>query len=79
MINPLFEKLLILWEVNNIAEIKKIKQNYFEFINIYKTKKFLNWKDIIKKYPKLEWVQIWEKLEMLNDEIMIGIKNEKKL
>ena len=78
MNNPLFEKLLIIWEINSIdknslkyKKINEIKNIYSEFKKIIKTKIFLTGEDIMRKYPELEWRKIWEKLEMLNDEIMV--------
>ena len=77
MINSLFDKLLIIWEVDNAwripvktNEIKEIKKMYKNFKELLKTKKFLTWKDIIKKYPDLKWRQIWERLKMYNDQIL---------
>ena len=78
MIHPLFEKLLIIWEVENIdknsvkyEKINEIKNIYSEFKKTLKTKIFLTGEDIMRKYPELKWRKIWEKLEMLNDEIMV--------
>jgi len=74
----LFEKLLIIWEADNAGripvkddEINNIKNIYKEFKEILKTKEFLTGKDIMEKYPELEWKKIWERLEMLNDQIMV--------
>ena len=78
MIHPLFEKLLIIWEGDNedritvkYDEINNIKNIYKDFKKIIKTKIFLTWEDVMRKYPELKWRKIWEKLEMLNDQIMV--------
>ena len=79
MLEPLFEKLLIIWEADskwkipvNEEKIEEIKNIYTNFQEVLKTKKFLTWEDIIKKYPNLKWNKIWEKLKVLNNEILIS-------
>ena len=75
MIHPLFEKLLIIWEADNTDRITvkydEINNIYKDFKKIIKTKIFLTWEDVMRKYPELKWRKIWEKLEMLNDQIMV--------
>ncbi len=53
--------------------IKNIKNQYNDFINIYNNTNLLTWSDIIKKYPKLKWAEIWKRLEELNNEIISNI------
>ena len=84
MMNPLFEKLLIIWDVDNKWripvkkwKIEELVNIYFNFKNILKDKKFLNWNDVILKYPELEWRKIWERLTMLNNQILIDDNNKK--
>lgn len=78
MINDYFYDLILLWEADNKWRMP-VKTDTFEYIlNIYnefkillKSKKFLGWSDIIKKYPDLKWWEIWDRLEMLNNQILI--------
>ena len=79
MMEELFEKLLIVWDADSLwkipvneEKIEEIKKIYKEFKGILKNKTFLTWEDIIKKYPKLEWGKIWEKLIVLNDKILLN-------
>ncbi len=78
MMNSLFEKLLIIWEIDNSGripvkykEIKEIKNIYLKFKKVLKNIVFLTWKDIMQKYPELEWKKIGERLESLNNEILV--------
>jgi tRNA nucleotidyltransferase/poly(A) polymerase len=78
MMHRLFEKLLIIWDTDNRWripvkdwKIEQITSIYQGFKVILKHKKFLNGNDIILKYPDLSWRKIWERLTMLNDQILI--------
>ena len=79
MMESLFEKLLIIWEADsfwkipiNEEKILEIKNIYSDFKLILEKKVFLTWKDIIENYPELEWNKIWNKLAVLNDEILLN-------
>jgi hypothetical protein len=78
MMEKWFEKLLIVWEADNAGrisvkykEINEIKNIYKNFKKKLENIKFLTWEDIIKKFPDLEWRKIWEKLESLNNDILL--------
>ncbi len=78
MMHKYFEDLLLVskadcyWKTpQNIESFNQITKIYNEFKEIIKTKKFLTWNDIKKKYPELEWRQIWERLKMINEQILV--------
>lgn len=78
MMEKYFPYLLILARADSLGKIPKsekrindIEKIYNNFQNILKSKKFFNGDDIIKKYPDLIWRQIWDKLKVLNDIILI--------
>lgn len=78
MMNKYFKSLLLIWEADNkwripakLDRFELILNIYNNFQEIIKTKKFLTGKEIIKKYPELKWKQIWEKLKVLNEQILI--------
>ena len=61
MLNPFFEKLLIIWDVDKKWRIPRKEKEFEKICTIYKNfkillknKKFLNWKEIMEKYPNLE-------------------------
>jgi len=75
------EDLLILMKVDSFWKMPVDKEKFktrIDFINkLIKASneaKLLTWKDIIKKYPKLKWRQIWEKLEQENNKILEKIE-----
>lgn len=77
MMHEFFKDLIIVWIVDHrwrIPTDEQLIDRLFKFYNTFikklKNKKFLNWTDILKKYPDLEWVAIKNKLEALNDSIL---------
>ncbi len=78
MMNKYFYDLMIVWicdhkwriPSNDVLTFKLIEL-YNNFQKILKTKKFITWSDILKKYPDLKWIDIKNKLNSLNDEILI--------
>ncbi len=78
MMHKYFEYLMVIWFSDHLWRIptsqdliKELKSFYKEFLLILKDKKFLTWKDVLEKYPDLQWYQIKEKLEAVNDRILI--------
>ncbi len=78
MMHKYFEDLLLVlkadcyWKTpQNIESFNQITEIYNEFKEIIKTKKFFTWNDIKKKHPELEWRQIWERLKMINEQILV--------
>ena len=57
----------------NIDTWVDIKKIYDDFISKYNKNLLYTWDYIMKKYPKLSWRDIWKKLEMLNNEVILGI------
>ena len=78
MMNKFFKDLIIIWvadfkwkiptDENVILNLLKF---YKDFLIILKDKQFLTWNDILKKFPNLQWVEIKNKLNALNNEILI--------
>ena len=78
MMHEYFDDLLLVWEADNkwrrpqkLEVFENIIQIYVNFKQILKKKTFLTWDDIITKYPDLEWREIWERLEQLNNQILV--------
>lgn len=78
MMQDYFDDLLYVGEADNkwrlpqkLDTFNKILQIYADFKILLPTKKFLTGEDIMKKYPDLEWRAIGERLEQLNDQILV--------
>lgn len=78
MMHKYFKDLVVVWISDNWWKIPtsdepviKLKEFYRDFMNILKNKVFLTWTDILKKYPDLEWIEIRNKLDAKNDEILL--------
>lgn len=78
MMHKYFEYLMVIWFSDYLWRIPasqnliiKLQDFYKEFFLILKDKQFLTWKDILEKYLDLQWYQIKDKLEALNDRILI--------
>ncbi len=78
MMHKYFDDLLVVskadcyWKIpQNIESFNEIVQIYNEFKEILKTKKFFTGYDIMEKYPELEWREIWERLKMINEQILV--------
>lgn len=56
----------------NFDLIEKLEIFYTDFLKILKNKKFYTGKDILEKFPDLQKNKIWEKLEQLNNQILIS-------
>jgi tRNA nucleotidyltransferase (CCA-adding enzyme) len=79
MMEKYFEDLMIVWIVDHMWRIPsdenlvlKLKEFYKDFIIILKNKKFLTGRDIIKIYPWINWIEIKNKLNSKNDEILLN-------
>lgn len=77
MMHKLWPSLLIIWEADHMGRIpasqdviEKIQIFYSHFLQILKTKTFLTWKDVLEKFPELQWSEIWQKLQELNNQIL---------
>ena len=77
MMNKYFEDLILVWIVDHLWRIPvdddliwRLKNFYKEFLFILKDKIFLTWNDILRKYPDLVWINIKNKLNALNDQIL---------
>ena len=53
--------------------VENINKMYNDFIEKYEQSKLLTGEDIKQKYPKLTWIDIWNKLEEINNKIIIDI------
>lgn len=80
MTHKYFKSLVLVWIVDNLWRtpanndiVDELKDFYKDFIIKLKGVKFYTWKDILEKYPELTWVQIKNKLNALNDEILFKI------
>ena len=78
MMHKYFDELLLVWEADNkwripqkLDTFNEILKIYSEFKELLKTKTFLTGEDIMKKYPALEWRELWERLKQLNDQILV--------
>lgn len=78
MLNKYFYDLMIVWICDHKWRIPsddilvyKLIKFYNNFQEILKSKKFLSWNDILDKYPDLKWIDIKNKLNSLNDDILI--------
>lgn len=78
MMHDFFPDLLIVaeadtkWRLPRKTEtFEQIVEMYADFQELLKTKVFLTGEDIMMKYPELEGRAIWEKLWVLNDEILL--------
>lgn len=78
MMHEYFDDLLLLWEADNkwrrpqkLETFRQVLECYSDFKKILATKEFLSWDDIMKKYPELEGRAIWERLQQLNDQILV--------
>lgn len=78
MMHDFFKDLIIIWISDHKWRIptddiiiNKLVDFYNNFLKILETKTFLNWNDILKKYPNLKWIEIKNKLNNLNNEILI--------
>jgi tRNA nucleotidyltransferase (CCA-adding enzyme) len=79
MMHKYWPDLMIIWESDHMGRIptsydliKKLHQFYSNFLNILTTKSFLTGEDILKKYPSLQWWDIWKKLQDVNNQILIN-------
>lgn len=62
-----------MWRIPaNFDLIEKLEDFYNNFLEILQTKKFYTGKDILEKYPHLQKKAIWEKLQQMNNEILIS-------
>jgi hypothetical protein len=78
MLQDGFDNLLLIWEADNkwrrpqkLEAFNEILEIYSDFQILIKTKIFFTWDDIMKKYPELEGRAIWERLQQLNDQILV--------
>ncbi|MFA5917476.1 MAG: HD domain-containing protein [Candidatus Gracilibacteria bacterium] len=78
MMHKYFEYLMVIGFSDYLGRIPtsqdliiELKSFYKEFLLNLKDKKFFTGKDILEKYPDLQGYQIKEKLETLNDRILI--------
>jgi len=79
MMHDSFILLIIVWLADHKWRlptddiiIEKLIKFYNKFIKTLSSKKFLNWNDILVKYPDLKWREIKNKLNALNDKILIS-------
>jgi len=79
MMHEYFDDLLILWEAVNkwrksqeLASFNEVFDMYANFKNILLTKTFLTGDDLMEKYPYLVGKEIWERLQQLNDQILVS-------
>lgn len=79
MMHDSFPDLLLLAEANQkwssllkTDTLKKIIKIYNDFQIIVPSKQFLTGADIIQKYPDLQWAKIGERLEQVNNQILIS-------
>jgi tRNA nucleotidyltransferase (CCA-adding enzyme) len=85
MIHKYWPTLMLIWEADhmwrlpsNYYLIEKLHKFYWDFIEIFNTKKFYTWSKIINEFPHLKWAAIWNKLQELNNQILINDKKLKK-
>jgi hypothetical protein len=78
MMHKYWPDLMIIWEADhmwripaNYDLIQKLHHFYSKFLNILSKKSFFTGQDIIKKYPLLKWREIWQKLQELNNIMLI--------
>lgn len=81
MMQPYFPELLLLAEADNKWRRPQKLDTYNHILDIYNNfqeilpkKVFLTGQDIMSRYPQLQWREIWERLQQLNDQILIHDK-----
>lgn len=77
MMHHYFDELLVIWEADclwirprDASQLIEVKKIYHDFKKMLAKKKFLTGDDIIKRFPHLQWVEIWKKLREENDKIL---------
>lgn len=80
MLHEFFDDLIILGTSDSIWKtpsepwrIQNIKEFYLSSMNKFKKIKLLTWDDILKKYPNLQWSEIWKKLKEENNKILASL------
>lgn len=78
MMHKYFKDLIVVWIADHLWRIPtdenlvtKLKEFYKEFMVILSFKRFYTWDYILSKYPELKWIEIKNRLNALNDEILI--------
>jgi tRNA nucleotidyltransferase (CCA-adding enzyme) len=78
MMHKYWKDLMIIWEADhmwrlpsNYNLIEKLHIFYKKFLIILQDKVFYTGEDIMKEFPDLEWLAIWNKLKEINNKILI--------
>ncbi len=85
MMHKYFKDLMLIWICDHLWRIPAtweivtyLKEFYQKFMIELQSKVFFTWHDIMQKYPDLKWQKIKDKLQTLNDNVLLWRMNNTK-